>query len=169
MQINVSQLLQEPVGSTREYEIIEAADIIGDNKEYQIKGGCRLLRTQRSILVRCKLNTEVELICCRCLSSFIQPLEVVFEEEYLPTVDIYSGAPLPSPEEAGAFTIDKHHILDLTECIRQYSLMAIPMKALCDEDCAGLCQKCGKNLNLGICNCPAEDIDPRWSKLIELQ
>jgi hypothetical protein len=33
MELNVSQLLQEPVGSTREYKFDEAADIIGDGKE----------------------------------------------------------------------------------------------------------------------------------------
>jgi uncharacterized protein len=76
---------------------------------------------------------------------------------------------LPSPEEPSAFTIDEHHILDLTEGIRQYALMAIPMKPLCNKDCAGLCQKCGQNLNQGKCNCPAEEIDPRWSKLAGLR
>jgi uncharacterized protein len=169
MQINVSQLLQEPIGSTRDYEINEAADIIGEGKRYQIKGQCRLLRTQRSILVKCGLTTEVELSCGRCLARFRQPLKVNFEEEYLPTVDVRSGVMLPSPEEPNAFTIDEHHILDLTEGIRQYALMAIPMKPLCKKDCAGLCQKCGQNLNQGRCGCPAEEIDPRWSKLAELR
>jgi uncharacterized protein len=169
MQINVSQLLQEPIGSTRDYEINEAAEIIGDGKEYQIQGQCWLLRTQRSILVKCALSTEVELSCGRCLRRFRQPLKINFEEEYLPTVDVHSGVTLPSPEEPSAFTIDEHHILDLTEGIRQYALMAIPMKPLCNKDCAGLCQKCGQNLNQGKCNCPAEEIDPRWSKLAGLR
>jgi uncharacterized protein len=168
MQINVSQLLQEPIGSTREYEINAAAEIIGDGKEYNVQGKCRLLRTQRSILVKCTLNTEVELTCSRCLSRFRYPLKIKFEEEYVPTVDIHSGSPLPPPEETSAFTINERHILDLTEAICQYSLMAIPMKALCDEECAGLCQKCGQNLNQGKCDCPAEDIDPRWSELTKL-
>jgi uncharacterized protein len=168
MQINVSQLLQEPIGSTREYEINEAIEIIGDGREYNVQGKCRLLRTQRSILVKCTLSTEVELTCSRCLCRFRHPLKIKFEEEYLPTVDVHSGSPLPSPEEASAFTIDESHILDLTEGVRQYSLMAMPMKALCDEECAGLCQKCGQNLNHGKCNCPAEDIDPRWSELTKL-
>jgi uncharacterized protein len=43
------------------------------------------------------------------------------------------------------------------------------MKALCDDDCAGLCSKCGQNLNKGKCECPAEDTDPRWAKLTELK
>jgi len=169
MQINVSQLLQESIGSTRDYDINEAADIIGDGKNYKITGKCNLLRTPRSILAKCQLNTAVELNCCRCLGRFKQPLKIAFEEEYLPTIDINSGASLPPPEEASAFTIDEHHILDLTEGIRQYALIAIPMKALCKENCAGLCPKCGKNLNQGKCDCPADDIDPRWSRLAELR
>jgi uncharacterized protein len=168
MQINVSQLLQEPVGSTREYDIDAADEIIDDGKEYEVRGKCRLMRTQRSILVNCTLDAEVELICSRCLSRFRHPLKIIFEEEYLPTVDMNNGAPLPAPEEAGSFTIDERHTLDLSEAVRQYALMAVPMKALCEEHCAGLCQKCGQNLNLGKCDCPAEAIDPRWSKLTGL-
>jgi len=169
MQINVSQLLQEPVGSTREYDIDAEAEIISDGNEYNIKGSCRLLRTQRSVLVKCALDSEVELTCNRCLGRFRHPLKIKFEEEYLPTVDIHSGATLPPPEDAASFIIDEGHNIDLTEAIRQYALMAVPMKALCDKDCAGLCQKCGYNLNQGKCDCPAEDTDPRWAKLTELR
>ena len=169
MEINVSQLLQEPIGSTREYEIDEVADITGDGKESKVQGECRLLRTQRSILVKCDLTTEIDLTCSRCLGEFCHPIEINFEEEFLPTVNVLSGAPLPPPEESSAFTIDERHTLDLTEAVRQYSLMAIPMKALCAEDCAGLCPRCGQNLNKGKCDCPAPDIDPRWSALTKLQ
>jgi len=45
---------------------------------------------------------------------------------------------LPPPDEAGCFTIDEHQVIDLTEAVRQYALMAVPMKPLCREDCAGL-------------------------------
>jgi uncharacterized protein len=169
MDMNVSQLLRDPIGSTRDYQIDEEIDITGDGKSRKIQGKCHMLRTGRSILVKCALNTEVEFTCSRCLSKFRQPLKIKFEEEYLPTIDAESGAPLPSPEEASVFTIDEQHILDLTEAIRQYSLLAIPMKALCKKECAGLCPNCGKNLNEGKCACPTQNIDPRWSKLAELK
>lgn len=168
MQINVSQLLQDPIGSTRDYRIDEAVDIFGDGREYNVGGDCHLLRTQRSILVKCVLDTDVELTCNRCLGQFRHPLKINFEEEFLPTVDVVSGAPLPLPEESGYFTIDERHTLDLTEAIRQYAVMAIPMKVLCDKDCAGLCPKCGKNLNQGKCDCLAQEMDPRWSELTKL-
>jgi len=169
MQINVSQLLQEPIGAMRDYQVDEATDIIGDGKKYTVQGKCHLLRTQRSILVKCALNTEVELTCNRCLSHFHHPLKINFEEEFLPTVDIASGAPLPLPEEAISFIVDEHHTISLTEAIRQYAVMAVPMKALCKKDCAGLCQKCGHNLNQGRCDCLVQEIDPRWSELTKLQ
>ena len=168
MQINVSQLLQEPIGSTREYDIDEAADIIGDGKEHRVKGECDLMRTRRGILVRCALESEIEFTCGRCLNSFRPPLKVKFEEEFLPTIDVTSGLPLPQAEDAGAFIIDEHHIIDLTEPALQYALMSVPMKPLCRPDCAGLCPKCGKNLNQGDCSCPAGEADPRWSGLTKL-
>ena len=168
MQTNVSQLLQEPIGAIRDYQINEVADIYGDDNGCLVQGDIRLLRTQRSILVKGVLRTEVELTCSRCLSSFRYPLTLNFEEEYLPTVDVVSGVPLPLPEEPGVFTIDKHHIVDLTEAVRQYTMLAVPMKPLCREDCAGLCQNCGHNLNQGPCDCPVQGTDPRWSELIKL-
>ncbi len=168
MQINVSQLLQEPIGSTRDYQISEVADVAGDGKGCLVQGKVRLLRTQRSILAKCALSTEVEFTCSRCLSLFRYPLTLNLEEEYLPTVDVVSGAPLPLPEEFSGFTIDEHHIIDLTEALRQYTLLAIPMKPLCHKDCAGLCQNCGHNLNQGRCDCPTQSTDPRWSELMKL-
>ena len=146
MQINVSQLLQEPIGATREYEIDEVADIIDDGEKYRVQGECRLLRTQRSILVKCALDTEVALTCCRCLSKLRHPMKIKFEEEFFPTVDILSGARIALPDEPGTFTVDERHTLDITEAVRQYTLMGIPMKALCNEGCSGLCHNCGKNL-----------------------
>lgn len=168
MQINVSQLLREPTGATREYQVDEVVDIVGDGKGYLVQGEARLLRIQRSILAKCALSTDVELTCSRCLSLFRYPLTLNFEEEYVPTVDVVSGVPLPLPEEAGTFTIDEHHVLDLTEATRQYIVLAIPMKPLCHEDCAGLCPNCGHNLNQGRCHCPTQSTDPRWSELTKL-
>ena len=169
MQINVSQLLQEPVGAMRDYQVNETADIIGEDKQYTVEGECNLLRLQNSILVRCKLKTSVELGCSRCLGTFRHPLKIKFEEEYVPTVDVNSGAPLPQPEESSTFTINDHHILDLMDAVRQYAMLAVPMKPLCKTECAGLCPECGKNLNEGMCDCPRQDIDPRWSKLTKLK
>ena len=166
MQINVSQLLKESIGAKRNYQVADIVDSAGSDG--MVEGEVRLLRTDRGILARGALNTEVEVTCSRCLSLFRCPIALNIEEEYFPTTDVVSGAPLSLPEEPCSFTIDEHHILDLSEAIRQYALLAIPMKPLCREDCAGLCPHCGHNLNLGSCHCSSQATDPRWFQLTKL-
>ncbi len=159
MQINVSQQLKAPIGATRNYEVEGGIDIA--DSESRVQGKVKLIRTHRSLLAKGTLHTEAEVTCSRCLSLFSCPLTLNFEEEYFPITDVGSGALLPLPEEPGCFTIDEHHILDLTEAIQQYALLAIPMKPLCRQDCAGLCPHCGHNLNQGPCHCLPRQTDHR--------
>jgi uncharacterized protein len=157
MQVNVAQLLKGDVGSVRDYEVDGVIDVTENGKSSPVRGTVNLTRTDRSILAKGVVNSEVELTCSRCLNQFSCPLTLNIEEEYFPTTDIVSGASLSSSNEPDRFTIDEHHVLDLTEALRQCALLAIPMKPLCCEDCAGLCPNCGHNLNLGPCSCPSEE------------
>lgn len=149
MIINVSQQLEEPIGSLRHCRISETGDA-------PIHGEVSLLRTDQGIFVSGTLETTLKAVCSRCLSSFEQPLTLNIEEEYL------------SKAEEGAFTIDENQEIDLSEAVRQYALLASPMKPLCRKECAGLCSSCGHNLNLGPCGCAPSDIDPRFAQLARL-
>jgi len=159
MQINVAQQLKGAIGSVRDYEVSGIIDVSGDGNAVPVQGKVYLTRTDRGILVKGVLDTEVELTCSRCLSLFSCPLTLNIEEEYFPTSDVVSGASLSPPDDPDRFTIDERHVLDLTEALRQCALLAIPMKPLCQEDCAGLCPNCGHNLNLGPCNCLPQGVD----------
>ena len=166
LQMNVSQLLKSLIGATRDYTISETVDIAGGG--YPVQGDIRLLRTHRGILAKGILQTEVELTCSRCLTPFSQAVSLTMEDEYIPEVDVTSGATLPVTDDPGIFTINERHILDLTEAVRQYTLLGTPMKPLCRENCAGLCPSCGHNLNQGTCNCPTPESDQHWSELSKL-
>ncbi|MBO4355704.1 MAG: DUF177 domain-containing protein [Clostridia bacterium] len=52
--------------------------------------------------------------------------------------------------------------LDIDPLIDEMLYVNLPSVVLCRDDCKGLCQKCGKNLNLGMCEC-RPDIDPRMT------
>ncbi len=169
MQINVSQLLKAPVGAVRNYQINSVVDIdSGDGQGSPVRGEVSLIRTDRGILVKGSLNSEVRITCSRCLNVFGYKMDLNMEEEYFPTVDADTGASIAVPGEPGCFVIDEQHMLDLTEATRQYALLAIPMKPLCRQDCAGLCPECGHNLNRGPCGCPGQGVDPRWAELTRL-
>lgn len=164
MKINVAQQLKEHIGSVRQYDIDET-----DEEGLPIRGKVQLLRTNRSILVTGTLDTIVRGECSRCLEQFEYPLNVDIEEEYFLTRDPISGLPLSPPGEPGAFLIDENHMLDLGEAVRQYKIMALPMKPICREDCAGLCSHCGRNLNYTTCDCPPAPPDARWAPLQALR
>jgi len=146
MIVQVSQQLKEPVGSERCY-------LIEGNGDPPICGDVSFIRTDRGIYVSGTIETTLKAVCSRCLSSFDQPLTLRIEEEYL------------LKAEEGAFTISELREIDLHEAVRQYALLAQPMKPLCREGCAGLCTGCGHNLNNGPCDCPTRDIDPRVAPL----
>jgi len=48
--------------------------------------------------------------------------------------------------------------LDLAPMLREHVILAAPMQPICREECAGLCSRCGKDLNEGPCQCPAEPV-----------
>jgi uncharacterized protein len=172
MWVNVAQLLKESIGSTRSYEVDEVVDldVAGDSGGGLVHGDVTLTRTNRGIIAKGSFDTMVKIACSRCLNEFQCPLHLEIIEEYFPLTDIFTGAPLALPEDnPEAFTINEQHILDLTEAIRQSILIALPMKPLCREDCAGICPTCGKNLNEDSCGCSHETIDPRWAKLASIK
>jgi uncharacterized protein len=162
MQINVAQLLKEPVGAKRNYDIDELA---GENSQNRLKGKVELIRTSRGILAAGKFTTDIKGSCSRCLGEANKQISFIMEEEFLPVIDITSGIHLhPPPEE---FTIADNHILDLREAIRQYIIMAIPTRLLCRPDCPGICPVCGQGLASGNCGHVSQPCDDRWNKLVQ--
>jgi len=107
--------------------------------------------------------------CRRCLTPTTVSAEFALEEEFRPSIDILTGAAIPLGDgEEEATRTDWHHILDLTEVVRQNLLLAVPMSALCSPSCRGLCVECGANLNEEPCDCQREGQDPRLAALREL-
>ena len=168
MRYNVAQLLKEPVGSARRYQLDDTLDGPAP-LEGRVQGQVSLLHTHQGILVRAEVETMVSVACSRCLTSFVTPVQLTIEEEFFPLIDVNTGRGVPLPEDAdGAFRIDANHMLDLTEVLRQCVITDTPMKPLCQPQCRGLCRECGANLNSEVCRCSTALGDPRWGALTAL-
>ena len=83
----------------------------------------------------------------------------------MPIVDIHTGAPAKLSVDVDTFLIDDKHELDLEPAIREYGLLALPMKPLCRTDCRGLCPRCGVNQNFEACACILDEPDERLAVL----
>ncbi len=169
MRFNVAQLLKRVTGSSRRYQMREGIEGIDPGLMIQepLLGQIEMVRTADGILVRGEFTTAVELQCDRCLEPFIQKVGFKIEEEFHPAIDMSAGAQLPCDEEETR--IDEHHILDLTELIRQSIFLALPMHPVCRLNCLGLCDRCGQNLNEGPCDCKESMVDPRLEILRKLK
>ena len=103
--------------------------------------------------------------CARCLT----PVSGAFAVQLERTV----AAEGTLTEEQLEENVDEYAViedgkLDLDEAIREELLLSFPMRFLCDEDCPGLCPKCGKPKRLGDCGCPQFEPDPRLAVLKKL-
>jgi len=174
---NVAQLLRESVGATRSATVVadvyrlvpELAEsgVPGVVEQPELSGRVRLMLMGDGILAQGDLSAELTLPCSRCLESVVVPIDVELEEVFTPTIDVITGQAIKPEEDDRALWIDEHHILDLSEVLRQDVLVAVPIHPVCREDCRGLCSTCGQNLNEGSCNCAPEP-DPRWASLVAL-
>jgi len=163
MYINVAQLIKESIGSKHNCHIDES---IGMNDINAVKGDVTLTRTKSGIMVKGEMTASVRGTCSRCLKLIDYEVSYDFEEEALPSTIISEG--LSPQTQSDNLTIDESQILDLSEVIQQYALLAMPIKPLCRPDCAGICPCCGQDLNQTTCQCPPNARDQRWSKLISL-
>lgn len=168
-QFNVAQLLKQPGGTRRIYDI-DAAEGPFFGADVKVvapfHGRLQLMRVGSGILVTGQLETRLELECTRCLTPFQTTVRFEIEEEFSPTLDVNSGAWLPQdPDQDEATLIDERHILDLGEVMRQDLLLSLPPSPVCRPDCRGLCPICGQDRNEVRCDCEPEASDPRWAGL----
>ena len=169
LQFNVAQLLKQPTGTRRHYDIEGDLSPLNGNPviAVPVRGHVEFLRAGNDILVAGVLETAVELECTRCLSEFRLPVCLEIEEEFRPTVDITTGGVMSHDgDQDAANLIDEHHILDLTEVVRQDVWLGLPTSPVCRPECRGLCPHCGQNRDRGSCTCQTETIDLRWAPLV---
>lgn len=129
----------------------------------KVSGTAALLEPE--IEVKGKLETELEFNCARCLEPSRLAVKRVFDLFYHPLADVPGEDELQVPqgeEELGFYQGDG---LLLEDVAKEQVLLTLPMRALCREDCKGLCPVCGGNRNRQDCKCEAHPTDPRWDAL----
>ena len=164
---NVAGLLGQPAGSVRDISISTPPLDFGPDlvQVKDLEGKLKLTRTNRGLLVQGRLRTAIGQTCSRCLRDIEWPVELQFDEEALPSLDLASGQPVDTSEEPDALRLTDHHELDLEEDVRDWIILSEPIAPLCRPDCPGLCIVCGQELASGPHDHPDDDIDPRLEGL----
>jgi uncharacterized protein len=93
-----------------------------------------------------QLAGRVQSTCRRCDREFVSPVDVSIEA-------LFSGNPDLQDDPSVYPLVEPVTHVDVTAAVREELALAVPPFPLCREECAGLCQNCGADLNQGPCGC----------------
>jgi uncharacterized protein len=137
-----------------------------------------LHKVSGGVLLEAYFETAVNAPCKRCLADVSVPLKVEFTLNLLPRSKVKAddaggeGEDDEKTEKAGSFPLSSANedvfdgrTIELDPIIREQILLALPMDAVCRDDCKGLCPSCGKDLNESACACAPRPMDPRLAAL----
>lgn len=115
--------------------------------------------------VSCKCIGYVVLVipCDRCL----EPVDYRIDIDYFKDLDLNKTAE-QRLEELDEEAYLEGNVFDTEVFIYNEILVNLPMKVLCRNDCKGVCNRCGTNLNKGFCKCDKTELDPRMSKILDV-
>lgn len=117
-----------------------------------------VLVRNRAGLITLDADIELEVIfdCDRCGKSTTRVLNYHFEHILVLSL---------SNESNDEYIEVPDYNLEVESLLRDDIFLEFPAKLLCKQDCKGLCQRCGKNLNDGECSCDKGELDPRLAVL----
>lgn len=156
--------------------VIDLGDEIRQETPLKVAGRATLVKENRGkrnvvedIRLVGELATRVELPCARCLEPVVREVTSAFDLLFRP-LGVDAGEAERSLGEAdteiGYYTGDG---MLLEDVLREQVLLALPIRAVCRDDCKGLCPQCGRNWNEGRCDCAGASAEERWAALREIR
>lgn len=162
--VKVPDLLGRP-GTSRRLELAMPAPTDFDTRLADVGDTVTVRGVLESVvdglLLRGQLSASLRMSCARCLTELDVDTAVDVVELFVDPVTTDDTV------EEGYEIVDDH--IDLDTLMRDALAEGVPYRALCDEGCRGLCDRCGANLNEVECDCTEDVSDPRWAALENLR
>jgi uncharacterized protein len=125
---------------------------------------CRITIASNTVFIRGNLSVVLQVNCSRCLED----AQVSAVSDFIYTL-VPAKSETEKERELNAEDLETCYydgeFVDLTPLICEQIILQIPIKALCREECKGLCPQCGANLNTASCNCRREHVNDRMAVL----
>lgn len=144
-------------GPVHDYEFVGPASV-----------DLRYYRSGQELFFTAAMESRVAGECARCLGRFEFRHAPAFDVVMVPRVGRWAEEDL----EGGGDDLVWYEgdDVDVSPLLHERLLLTLPTLPLCRDDCRGLCGRCGTDLNLGPCDCPALDVgDPRLAVLRALR
>jgi uncharacterized protein len=178
MFIEIQELEQHPIDFQEEIspDVLDLGEDLQQVGSLRTAGRAQLVEEQhgkhqivKDIRVDGTLETRVQLACARCLEPVVQDVAHKFDLLYRPQGADAGREELSVTAAEAEVSYYQGDGLLLEDVLQEQVLLALPLKAICRDDCRGLCPHCGKNLNLEQCDCAEPVEDPRWQALKDIR
>ncbi|MDR0951936.1 MAG: DUF177 domain-containing protein [Oscillospiraceae bacterium] len=161
MRINLCEIIDMP-GSAKPFSCRLETDRLGTSSisEFIVppQGEGVISNTAGILTLSGRLTARASCFCDRCGESY--------EHEFDLPLEATLSAEAQDEDNPDVFLLEGNE-LDLSDVLETLFILDMDTSFLCRADCAGLCSRCGKNLNEGPCSCEKE-IDPRLAVLRQL-
>ena len=135
---------------------VEDCSFIDDGISGRATACGRITNHSGLILLNGEIKTNLTVSCARCGRDFVYSSPITLNAKITDKL---------ANEDEDEFIIMQDFAIDTEDIVRTALILELPTRFLCDEDCKGLCAKCGKNLNEGECGCDLTERDSRWDVL----
>jgi uncharacterized protein len=165
MLIDISELLSV---NNKEIEVkadIEMQRFVSRMCDYEIIDKKPLLiklrnTGRKTFTIDTVVDISLMMQCGRCLENVVHDMHISVKKE----IDMNESG----EDEKDEFFYISDDKLDVEKLVYNEVLVNLPMKVLCSENCKGICNRCGANLNSQTCNCDTTELDPRMSKIRDI-
>lgn len=123
----------------------------------------------RTVRVRGRIYGKADGRCARCLESVSKALHENFDLFYYPMEMIARSEEIRIERDDTDLGFYEGRGVELGDAVREQLVLWLPMRALCDENCSGLCSGCGNKRGSADCRCEDTFVDPRWDTLRDLR
>ena len=126
-------------------------EIVNETKELRLKKdidiSCNVTKVLKEISVNGLIQFGIRTQCSRCLKDVELDLNTDIKLTLTPKDEVDDNA------EGIDHEVYEGESIDLSNYFREQIAMNLPYRVVCNESCKGLCSKCGKDLNIEICDC----------------
>lgn len=168
MLIDLSELLSVNDKSVDVQAVIEMDRFQSKMSDYPIskKAPLHLHLTntgKRVVRIETVIDITLMIPCDRCLESVAYDMNIRVNKE----IDM-NESDTDRIQSLDELCFIQEGSLDVERFVYNEILVHLPMKVLCNENCKGICNRCGANLNSQTCNCDTTELDPRMSKIRDI-
>ncbi len=127
-------------------------------------------RDKETVVIEGSLEFIKKSVCDRCEHPFEQKLFSDFFYQVIAAEEQVSDRMETECSDDAVTTLYRNDPeIDIDEILREQGILAIPVKALCSEDCQGLCPGCGAVLSDEKCRCVSDNSNSPFAVLEKLR